>query len=100
MTMQTAKTFEEITETVRFAIQRLYVSSPPNDAAHVAQHHAMALGMIIVWADLSFDMKGARDNRENRRDLDLHAATIALPSGGVEPCKCLRASRRPRGGSI
>src|SRR5471030_1986271 len=127
MTMQTAKTFEEITETVRFAIQRLYVSSPPNDAAHVAQHHAMALGMIIVWADLSFDMKGAGTkgngfsvswnlgsknwtskrvsasachNRENRRDLDLHAATIALPSGGVEPCKCLRASRRPRGGSI
>jgi|GEM_PF-5631944 len=71
MTMQTAKTFEEITETVRFAIQRLYVSSPPNDAAHVAQHHAMALGMIIVWADLSFDMKGARDKRERvQRELE------------------------------
>jgi len=69
--MQTAKTFEEITETVRFAIQRLYVSSPPNDAAHVAQHHAMALGMIIVWADLSFDMKGARDKRERvQRELE------------------------------
>ena len=63
MTMQTAKTFEEITETVRFALQRLYASSPPKDTAHVAQNHAMALGMIIVWADLSFDMNGDRDAR-------------------------------------
>jgi hypothetical protein len=56
MTKHDAKTFAQITETVRGAIHRLYTTSPPKDAAHVAQHHAMALGMIIVWADLSFDM--------------------------------------------
>lgn len=68
MAMQTAKTFEEITGTVRFAIQRLYASSPPKDTAHVAQHHAMALGMIIVWADLSFDMNGDRAARVQVQD--------------------------------
>jgi hypothetical protein len=56
MTAQDARSFSDITETVRGAIHRLYATSPPKDAAHVAQHHAMALGMIIVWADLSFDM--------------------------------------------
>lgn len=58
MATQDAKTFAQITETVRGAIHRLYTTSEPKDAAHVAQHHAMALGMIIVWADLSFDMSG------------------------------------------
>jgi hypothetical protein len=63
MTNQDAKTFVQITETVRGAIHRLYTTSEPKDAAHVAQHHAMALGMIIVWADLSFDMSGDRAAR-------------------------------------
>ncbi|GJJ03422.1 hypothetical protein RugamoR64_39600 [Duganella rhizosphaerae] len=63
MTTLDAKTFAQITETVRGAVHRLYTTSPPKDAAHVAQHHAMALGMIIVWADLSFDMSGDRAAR-------------------------------------
>ncbi|CAN7750519.1 hypothetical protein LJR269_006608 [Duganella sp. LjRoot269] len=63
MTIQDAKTFVQITETVRGAIHRLYATSEPKDAAHVAQHHAMALGMIIVWADLSFDMSDDRAAR-------------------------------------
>lgn len=63
MTTPDAKSFAQITETVRGAIHRLYTTSQPKDAAHVAQHHAMALGMVIVWADLSFDMSGDRAAR-------------------------------------
>lgn len=58
MTTQDTMTFNQITQAVRGAIHRLYTTSQPKDAAHVAQHHAMALGMIIVWADLSFNMSG------------------------------------------
>lgn len=75
MTIHHTKTLTQITETVRGAIHRLYTTSPPKSVAHVNQHHAMALGMIIVWADLSFDMSEDRAARIQIKDeLEAEAA--------------------------
>lgn len=45
MTIQDAKTFVKITETVRGAIHRLYTTSGPKDAAHIAQRPMIEASM-------------------------------------------------------